>query len=347
MQLDDFNYQLPEALIARHPLAERTHSRLLCLDGQSGTISHALFSAIGDYLMPGDLLVLNDTQVIPARLYGHKDSGGQLELLVERLVDDQQFWAQVRASKTPKPGSYLWLTDPRGVLPPVKTKVIERQEALFLLAVEADQPLLQLIESIGQLPLPPYLERPADSQDQQRYQTVYARHKGAVAAPTAGLHFSEPLLEQLQVKGVELGYLTLHVGAGTFQPVRVTDIRQHKMHKEVISVGQSLCDQIIATQARGGAIVAVGTTTVRALETASQQGQLQPYRGETDIFIYPGYQFKLVDKLITNFHLPGSSLLMLVCAFAGYQHTMAAYQAAIAKKYRFYSYGDAMLLSRH
>jgi S-adenosylmethionine:tRNA ribosyltransferase-isomerase len=339
MQRSDFHFDLPDALIAQHPLEQRSASRLLCLDGISGSIEDRQFCDLPDLLQEGDLLVFNDTAVIPARLYGTKQSGGKVEILIERILDSQQVLAHVRASKSPKPDSLITLVDHS------QLRVVGRQDDLFQLALLGDVPVLEKLESIGHIPLPPYIERADTEQDQARYQTVYAKHKGAVAAPTAGLHFDDELLRQLQQRGVQQAFVTLHVGAGTFQPVRVNDLREHKMHTEIVEVRQEVCDQIAQVRQRGGRVIAVGTTAVRCLETAAREGLLQPYSGETDIFIYPGYQFQVVDALITNFHLPESTLLMLVCAFAGYEHAMAAYRHAVQQGYRFFSYGDAMLIA--
>lgn len=332
----DFYFELPETLIAQHPAPERTASRLLVL-GHSG-VEDRCFADIVDYLRPGDLLVFNDTRVMPARLYGRKASGGKVEMLIERVLDARQALAHVRANRAPKPGTRLLI---EGEVPVV---VIGRRDELFELELAADSDWSAVMHRYGHIPLPPYIERTDSAFDAERYQTVYARKEGAVAAPTAGLHFDEPLLEALKAKGVEQGFVTLHVGAGTFKPVQVDDIRQHRMHSEWIEVSPELVAQVEATRARGGRVVAVGTTAVRCLESASRDGQLLPMQGETDIFITPGYRFQQVDLLITNFHLPESTLIMLVAAFAGYTRTMAAYRHAVAQGYRFFSYGDAMLV---
>ncbi len=336
MNLLDFDYQLPDNLIARYPLTERSASRLLCLNKANGTVTHRRFLDIVELLTPVDLLVLNNTQVIPARWYGEKSSGGRIEVLIERVLDEHNALAHVRSSKSPKPGSQLLLAGG------ITAHVIQRQDELFVLHFSDSRPLLTLLELYGHIPLPPYLERGDEILDQDRYQTVYALHKGAVAAPTAGLHFDEAILQRIQQLGVETAFVTLHVGAGTFQPVRETLITHHKMHAEYVEVSAQVCEQIKAAKARGGKVVAVGTTSVRALETAAQVGIVSPYRGDTRLFIYPGYTFRCVDAMITNFHLPKSSLLMLVCAFAGYSQVMSSYREAIAQNYRFYSYGDAM-----
>ena len=334
--LTDFHYDLPAELIARYPLAKRSDSRLLCLNKTTGVMTHSQFSDVLSLVTANDLLVCNNSRVIAARLLGHKETGGQIEMLVERILDDKRVLSQIRASKSPKAGSRLCFSDA------VIFKVVGRQNDLFELRCEDNRPVLEVIESIGQIPIPPYFQRDPEDSDKERYQTIYAKQKGSVAAPTAGLHFDSELFNQLQRNQVEIGYVTLHVGAGTFAPVRVEDIRTHRMHAEYIEVSEQLCEQINATKARGGRVIAVGTTTARSLETACRSGKLEPFKGDTDIFIYPGFEFKCVDALITNFHLPSSTLLMLVAALGGYQQVMAAYQSAVAEKYRFFSYGDAM-----
>ncbi len=338
MKRTDFNYQLPEELIAQRPLERRSASRLLSLDRQSGDLSDRKFNDLPSLLNPGDLLVFNNTEVIPARLFGRKVSGGRIEILVERLLNKQECLAQVRASKSPKPGGKLLLEDGSELL------VLARQEGFFhLQSVNTD--LMDLLQGLGHMPLPPYITREDNDADRRRYQTVFAETPGAVAAPTAGLHFDRVLLDQLKDAGIQSTTVTLHVGAGTFQPVRVDDIEDHLMHAEWLEVSQSACDAIAATKARGGRVVAVGTTAVRSLETAAQGGSLLPYSGDSRIFIYPPYRFRVVDAIITNFHLPESTLLMLVSAFAGHEQTLAAYRHAIGQSYRFFSYGDAMLLT--
>ncbi|MCC6074774.1 tRNA preQ1(34) S-adenosylmethionine ribosyltransferase-isomerase QueA [Pseudomonas sp. GCM10022188] len=341
MRVADFHFELPDRLIARHPLAERRASRLLVLDGPSGELSHRQFPDLLEYLRPGDLMVFNDTRVIPARLFGHKDSGGKLEILVERLLDERRVLAHVRASKSPKPGSLIHI-DGGG-----EAQMLARHDALFELRF--NEPVLVLLERVGHMPLPPYIDRPDEAADRERYQTVYSdRDKaGAVAAPTAGLHFDDALLAAIREKGVDTAFVTLHVGAGTFQPVRVERIEDHHMHSEWLEVGQDVVDAVNACKARGGRVVAVGTTSVRSLESAARDGVLKPFSGDTDIFLYPGRPFHVVDALVTNFHLPESTLLMLVAAFAGYPETMAAYRAAVAGDYRFFSYGDAMFITRN
>jgi S-adenosylmethionine:tRNA ribosyltransferase-isomerase len=339
MQRSDFYYDLPESLIAQHPPTERGASRLLCVDGEQQKISDAMFSDLPELLNAGDLLVFNDTRVIPARMFGQKASGGKVEMLVERILDEHRVLAHLRSSKSPKPGSRLIFEDA------VEVEMLSRVDALFELRFVMDQTVLEVLNQYGRMPLPPYIERNAADEDAERYQTVYSKKQGAVAAPTAGLHFTDAMLEQLKAKGVEFAYVTLHVGAGTFQPVRADDIRDHKMHSEYLEVSDEVCEQVRQTRERGGRVVAVGTTSVRSLESASRSGELQPYTGETEIFIYPGYRFNCVDALVTNFHLPESTLLMLVSAFGGYQTMMAAYQHAVASEYRFFSYGDAMFIT--
>lgn len=343
MRVSDYHFDLPNELIARYPVADRTSSRLLCLDGPSGALQHKQFKDILDFIRPGDLMVFNNTRVIQARLFGQKASGGKLEVLVERLLDEYEVLAHVRSSKSPKEGAELILGTDKGA--EYQATMVGRNDTLFHLRFE--QPVLSVLDAVGHMPLPPYITRPDESSDKERYQTVYNEKPGAVAAPTAGLHFDEPLLEKLRAKGVETAFVTLHVGAGTFQPVRVDRVVDHKMHAEYIDVDQNVVDKVAATKAAGGRVIAVGTTSVRSLESASRSGQLQVMQGDTDIFIYPGYQFKTVDAMVTNFHLPESTLIMLISAFAGYSQVMNAYQAAIANEYRFFSYGDAMFITRN
>ncbi|MFH7564059.1 tRNA preQ1(34) S-adenosylmethionine ribosyltransferase-isomerase QueA [Oceanimonas smirnovii] len=345
MQVHDFSFELPDELIARHPMAERTGSRLLQLDGNSGNLTHGRFGDILDLIHPGDLLVFNNTRVIPARMFGRKASGGKLEVLVERMLDDKRVLAHVRSSKAPKPGTGLILE------PDVNATMVARHDALFEIEFDDERTVLEILEAVGHMPLPPYIDRPDTDADKERYQTVYNEKPGAVAAPTAGLHFDEPLLSAIRAKGAELAFITLHVGAGTFQPVRVDNVLDHKMHAEYIEVPAEVVAQIDATRARGGRVIAVGTTSVRSLESAAQaslaKGEpLAPFYGDTDIFIYPGYRFQLVDAMVTNFHLPESTLIMLVSAFAGQDHIMEAYRQAVAERYRFFSYGDAMFITR-
>jgi S-adenosylmethionine:tRNA ribosyltransferase-isomerase len=333
--LSDFDFDLPPERIAQTPLPERSASRLLHLDGE--TIVDRQFADIVDQLAEGDLLVMNDTRVLKARFFGVKETGGSVEVLVERVLDSRTVLAQVRASKSPKPGNRIRLADAFDVV------AGERAGEFFTLTFEGD--VFELIEAHGRLPLPPYIDHAADAFDETRYQTVYSKEPGAVAAPTAGLHFDQPLLDRLAAKGVKTAYVTLHVGAGTFQPVRVEVLSEHKMHTEWYTVPQATVDAVRAAKAAGRAVVAVGTTSLRALESASQSGQLEAGSADTALFITPGYRFKTVSRLITNFHLPKSTLLMLVSAFAGYAPIRAAYAHAIAQGYRFFSYGDAMLLT--
>jgi S-adenosylmethionine:tRNA ribosyltransferase-isomerase len=341
MKTSDFQFDLPEELIAQYPCEERSASRLLALDGDTGALQDLQFTDLLSLLKPDDLLVFNNTKVMPARLLGQKDSGGKGEELVERVLDHQRVLAHVRSSKSPGEGRKLLLENH------VEVEVLGRQGALFELRFSDSTSVVDTLEQYGRLPLPPYIEREVDRADLDRYQTVYAQNIGAVAAPTAGLHFDDAMLKRLEEAGIETAQLTLHVGAGTFQPVRVDDVRSHQMHSEVIDVPARVCEQVRAARARGGRVIAVGTTSVRALESASRAGEIEPYEGETDIFIYPGYQFKSVDAMVTNFHLSESTLLMLVSAFAGKQHIMSAYQHAIAQRYRFFSYGDAMFITRN
>ena len=343
MRKSDFSFELPDELIARYPLAERSASRLMVLGAQG--LEHRQFHDALDYLNAGDLLVFNNTKVIPARLFAQKESGGKVEILVERVVDSHRVLAHCRASKSPKPGTVLQLlTSEQGEKTSYRWRMEARHDALFELVSESE-PVSEVMEVVGHMPLPPYIDRADEMLDRDRYQTVYAQVPGAVAAPTAGLHFTDELIDAAKQKGVETGEVTLHVGAGTFQPVRVDDIHEHHMHSEYIEVSAALVDQVKACRARGGKVVAVGTTAVRSLESASQSGDLKPMTGDTDIFIFPGYQFKSVDAIITNFHLSESTLIMLVSAFAGRDNIMAAYQEAIIAQYRFFSYGDAMLLT--
>ena len=340
MRRSDFNFELPRELIAQRPLAMRSHSRLLCVDGASGDLEDCVFQDLTEKLLPGDLLVFNDTRVIPARLFGVKGSGGKLELLVERVLDEHRALVHLRASKSPRAGARLRLAEA------FEAEVVGREGELFEVVFDDPRPLLTLLERYGHIPLPPYIERLDGEDDRHRYQTVFARRPGAVAAPTAGLHFDESLLDRLRARGVETAFLTLHVGAGTFQPVRVDDLREHRMHPETVTVSEELCRQVRATRARGGRVVAVGTTVVRSLEAAAAGGEIQAFQGETRLFIYPGYDFRIVDAMVTNFHLPESTLLMLVCAFGGYDTVMKAYRHAVEHSYRFFSYGDAMYIEK-
>jgi S-adenosylmethionine:tRNA ribosyltransferase-isomerase len=340
MQTSDFHFDLPEAQIAQQPLPERSASRLLALDPVEDRIEDAFFDSLVERLNPEDLLVFNDTRVIPARLHGRKESGGRVEVLIERLQEGRRALAHVRASKSPGPGVFLLLDGG------IEVEVLGREEELFVLEFCGDESVLDLLEHHGHVPLPPYIERGDSAADRERYQTVYARRPGAVAAPTAGLHFDQTLLDRLQERGVRSAQVTLHVGAGTFQPVRVEDPDKHLMHAEYVEVGDEVCEAVEDCRIRGGRVVAVGTTTVRSLETAARGGELRPYTGDTRLFIRSGFGFHVVDALITNFHLPESTLLMLVAAFGGYEPVMRAYRHAVAEGYRFFSYGDAMFLSR-
>ncbi|MBL6987271.1 MAG: tRNA preQ1(34) S-adenosylmethionine ribosyltransferase-isomerase QueA [Methylobacter sp.] len=339
MKKSDFNYQLPEALIAQKPLAERDASRLLCMDRHTGRISDRYFTDFIDLIDQRDLLVFNDTKVIPARLFGKKQSGGKVEILIERILDDHHAIAHVRSSKSAKAGVIIELDGD------FSCEVLGRADDLFQLEFKGVLSLLSILEQIGHIPLPPYITREDDQSDLTRYQTVFAREAGAVAAPTAGLHFDQAMIDKLKAKGVQSAFVTLHVGSGTFQPVRVDDLSEHIMHKEYFAV---LPETVVAVQqvrARGGRVIAIGTTAVRALESASKTGRLEAGFGDTDLFVTPGYQFKSVDAMLTNFHLPESTLLMLVSAFSGYEPIMKAYSHAIDESYRFFSYGDAMFLS--
>jgi S-adenosylmethionine:tRNA ribosyltransferase-isomerase len=338
MKKSDFTYQLPDALIAQKPLAERDASRLLCMDKNSGQITDRQFTDFIDLINDNDLLVFNDTKVIPARLYGKKQSGGKIEILIERLLDDHHALAHVKASKSPKAGALIELDQG------YSCTVQGRADDLFILEF-ADMALMKLLDLIGHIPLPPYITRADDVSDLTRYQTVFAKEAGAVAAPTAGLHFNDALMAKIKALNIQTAFVTLHVGSGTFQPVRAENLADHVMHKEYFAVPQATVDAVQHTRARGGRVIAIGTTAVRALESASTSGQLTAGFGDTDLFITPGYAFKSVDALLTNFHLPESTLLMLISAFAGYDEIRNAYQHAIKESYRFFSYGDAMFLS--
>lgn len=337
MKRTDFHYRLPAELIAQVPLEQRSASRLLCFDKVSGGLSDRNFNDLPALLNAGDLLVFNNTEVIPARLYGRKASGGRAEILVERLLSRQECLAQVRVSKSPKPEGKLILEDG------TELTVLGREDDFFhLQAVGGD--LILLLQDLGHMPLPPYITREDTERDRRRYQTVFAETPGAVAAPTAGLHFDQALLGRLKDAGIQSTTVTLHVGAGTFQPMRVDNIEDHQMHAEWLQVPQSACDAIAAARTRGGRVIAVGTTAVRSLETAAQGGTLEPFSGDSRLFIYPPYDFRVVDAMITNFHLPESTLLMLVSAFAGCEETLMAYRHAVEQSYRLFSYGDAMLI---
>lgn len=336
MLRQDFDFELPPDRIAQVPTAQRSASRLLCLDRYSGDYHDRWFSDIETLLRPGDLLVMNNSEVVAARLFGHKASGGKVEILVERVGQDRECLVFLRASKTPKPGTAVILQDGTEV------SIVAREADLFRV-VFSDEPM-QVMKRIGHVPLPPYIHRQDQKLDRQRYQTVYAQRPGSAAAPTAGLHFDEAMLARLRDKRVEIQYVTLHVGAGTFSPVREQRLEQHVMHKEWIEVSEATCEAVNLAKSQQRRIVAIGTTAVRCLESAASDGQLRPYCGDTDIFIYPPYTFKMVDALLTNFHLPQSTLLMLVCAFAGKDQVLRAYQHAVVSHYRFFSYGDAMLI---
>ncbi|MGL1959147.1 MAG: tRNA preQ1(34) S-adenosylmethionine ribosyltransferase-isomerase QueA [Colwellia sp.] len=350
MRVSDFSFELPSELIARFPKTDRTGSRLMVLEGNSGDVSDLGFVDIIDQLNAGDLLVFNNTRVIPARLFGQKATGGKIEVLVERLIDQHSVLAHIRASKSPKVGAELYLGS--DILEnAAKATMVARHGALFELKFQGEQSVLSILDEVGHMPLPPYIDRPDEDSDRERYQTVYNEKPGAVAAPTAGLHFDEALLAKINAKGVALAFVTLHVGAGTFQPVKVDEIADHIMHAEYVEVPDEVIQQITETKANGGRVIAVGTTSVRSLESAAKSAQekgteLTAFYGDTDIFITPGYEFQLIDALLTNFHLSESTLLMLVSAFAGYDNIMSAYQHAIAEKYRFFSYGDAMFLTK-
>jgi len=338
VDLNQFDYQLPAELIAQAPLPERTASRLLHVMAQKTSFADLQFSVLGELLQANDLLVLNDTKVIPARMFGIKVTGGKVEFLLERVINARTVLAQLKSSKSPKVGSEIIFADK------VKAKVQGRKDDFYELAFDCEQDVVSILEAYGSMPLPPYIQRPPDQNDKHRYQTVYAKHQGAVAAPTAGLHFDDELFASLQQRGVQCVNLTLHVGAGTFQPVREHDIQAHKIHAEKVMVSQEVCDRVAMCKQAGGRVVAVGTTVARALESAAQSGTLMPYEKDTNLFIYPGFKFNVIDALITNFHLPKSTLLMLVSAFAGYETIVAAYQHAVKEQYRFYSYGDAMFI---
>jgi S-adenosylmethionine:tRNA ribosyltransferase-isomerase len=336
MRRADFAYELPPELIARHPLAQRTGSRLLHLHTNSGAIEDKRFTDFVDLLHPGDLLVLNDTRVIPARVIGRKPTGGQVEILLERILEGRRILAHVHASKPLRAEVPVEL--PGGAA----ATFVQRREDLFELELSTEP--LEYFIAHGAMPLPPYLDRDPDAEDATRYQTVFAREPGAVAAPTAGLHFDAATLDRCRERGVRIEHVTLHVGAGTFQPVRVDDLSQHRMHAERVAVSDAIVAAVNETRARGGRVIAVGTTVVRSLESAAQEGELRAFSGETRLFITPGYKFKVVDALLTNFHLPESTLVMLVCAFGGYEQVMRAYRHAVQERYRFFSYGDAMFL---
>lgn len=338
MKKSDFHYELPPELIAQSPLAERSASRLLVVPNDQDDFIDKTVRDLPEFLRSGDLLIFNDTRVIPARLYGQKESGGRVEILLERITSGHEVRAQIGASKSPKADSKITLDEGTVIT------VLGREGEFYRLRFETTEPLEKVLLRAGRMPLPPYIQRDADITDDVRYQTVFATQLGAVAAPTAGLHFDEDLLANIKAMGVEFGHITLHVGAGTFQPMRAENILEHTMHREWLNVGAELCSQIAKTRARGGRVIAVGTTVVRALETAYRDGEVKPYADDTQIFIFPGIKVKSVDAMITNFHLPESTLMMMVSAFSGRERILSAYQHAIEQRYRFFSYGDAMLL---
>lgn len=362
MKLSDFDYKLPEVLIASYPAKRRTGSRLLFLNAADKSHRDLRFIELESLLRAGDLLVFNNSRVFPARLFAQRKTGGRVELLIERILDDTTILAHIRSSKSLRIGELIQLTDsfllPPAANPtntdnhacspidPLNIEVIDREGELFKLRCYFTQPILDVLDKVGWIPLPPYIKRMADSNDRERYQTVYAEKVGSIAAPTAGLHFDQPFIERLQNKGVKTAFLTLHVGAGTFQPLRTDVIENHRLHSECFELTPAVCEQINSTKEQGKRVIAVGTTTVRALETACLSGKLEPFSGETNLFIYPGFRFQCVDAMLTNFHLPKSSLLMLVAAFGGTQAVMSAYNHAVAEHYRFYSYGDAMFVVR-
>jgi len=340
MRRSDFSYDLPDELIAQHPTGRRGASRMLCLDGETGVLADRNFADLVNLLHPGDLLIFNNTRVMAARIYGQKTTGGKVEILLERILEPHRAMAHIRASKSPKPGGRIVIGDGYEI------EVVGRTDALFEL-VSPKVGFFDLMRLEGHMPLPPYISREDEKLDQERYQTVYADKLGAVAAPTAGLHFDQAMLEKLKALGIESAWVTLHVGAGTFQPVRADYLKDHVMHSEYVEVDKEVCSKVGAAKERGGRVVAVGTTSVRSLESAAAgTGEIAPFQGDTRLFITPGYQFRCVDALVTNFHLPESTLLMLVSAFAGYENVMAAYRHAVEQRYRFFSYGDAMLLGK-
>ena len=353
MLVTDFHFDLPDELIARYPTKDRTASRLLYLNGETANVEDQQFTDLLSHIHEGDLLIFNNTRVIPARLYGRKLSGGKLEVLVERVLDEHRCLAHIRASKAPKEGAELILgEDKLGEGNGFKATMVARHDALFELQFEQQRPLFELLDQAGHMPLPPYIDRPDEDADQERYQTVYSQVLGAVAAPTAGLHFDNTMLEKLKQKGVNSAFVTLHVGAGTFQPVRVETIEEHKMHAEYAEVSQEVVDKILETKARGKRVICVGTTSVRSIESAAQAAEkegklIAPFYSDTAIFLHPGTTFRIVDALVTNFHLPESTLIMLVSAFAGYRTCMQAYQHAVEQRYRFFSYGDAMFITKN
>ena len=339
MKVSDFSFDLPDHLIAKHPAKERSNSRLLHLNAATGEISHRHFTSLPELLDAEDLLVFNDTRVIPARFFGRKETGGKVELLLERIVSKNEAMAQIRVSKSPKMGANIRLDGD------ISVKLLDK-EGSFYRILFPDPGVSEIALKYGHMPLPPYIDRADEELDYDRYQTVYARRDGAVAAPTAGLHFDEKVFFDISEKGIRKTEVTLHVGAGTFQPVRTENVEEHEMHREFLEVSDRASKEVEDCRRRGGRVVAIGTTSVRSLESASTRGSVSPFNGETEIFISPGYEFRSVDAMVTNFHLPGSTLLMLVSAFAGMSNIKAAYQSAIEESYRFFSYGDAMLITR-
>lgn len=352
MLRSDFNFDLPLELIANFPASDRTSCRMLCLDGNSGALSDHTFIDLKQFLQPGDLLVFNDTRVIPARMYGHKSTGGKCEFLIERILSPTQALSHIKASKAPRTGTVIYVgTDAE----PKKYQfvVLGRDGDLFHIICAEDQEILDVLNDVGHVPLPPYIQRPDEDADKERYQTVYSREPGAVAAPTAGLHFDEAQLADLKAYGVDFAFVTLHVGAGTFQPVREDDVAKHHMHSEYVQLSPEVVSKVINTHKSGHRVIAVGTTAVRSLESAAAAArkrgsseEIAPFYDDTSIFIYPGYRYQIVDALITNFHLPESTLIMLVCAFAGYKNTMQAYAHAVSERYKFFSYGDCMFITK-
>ena len=340
MQVSDFHYELPSHLIAKHPTSVRSASRLMHLDAATGDIAHYHFSDLPSLLEPADLLVFNNTRVIAARLFGRKDTGGRVEILLERILDTHSARAQIRSSKSPRPGTAILLDNSS-----VKVQVQGRDGPFFDL-VFPDPGVTAIADELGHMPLPPYIDREDEIEDRERYQTIYASRDGAVAAPTSGLHFDDALFAALRQRRIAKTEVTLHIGAGTFQPVRVDKVEDHQMHAEWLEVTRQVCTDVAACREGGGRIIAVGTTSVRSLESASSGGELQPFTGDTEMFIYPGYEFRVIDALVTNFHLPGSTLMMLISAFAGVDTIRRAYEVAIQESYRFFSYGDAMLITR-
>lgn len=339
MNKTTFHYELPNELIAQYPTQSRSAGRLLMLNGASGEIQDLRFVDLTKMLHPGDLLIFNNTRVIPARLFATKDTGGRVEIFVERILGERNVVAQLGMSKRPRSGMRLRIDDD------VSVDVVSRRGDFYELCFECAETVTHVLDRLGHVPLPPYIDRVDEERDRERYQTVYAEHPGAVAAPTAGLHFDAAMFGQLRELGVNTAFLTLHVGAGTFKPIRINDIREHKIHPEYLRIDSDVCARMETTKARGGRIIAVGTTVVRALETAAQNGRVVPFEGETRLYILPGYRFHIVDALLTNFHLPESTLLILVCAFAGTEYTLNAYRHAVDQRYRFYSYGDAMFIT--